>query len=427
MYRSYQYLLLLTGMLFTCCTEPKSEQQKPRVIVSSDIGGTDPDDNQSLIHLMMYSDKVQIEGIISSPYGKGRKQEILRMIDNYEKDYQQLKIHQADLADPDLLRAVSKQGAAASAPFKGYTSATEGSQWIVTCAKKTSNKPLWILVWGGLEDLAQALHDAPEIENKIRVFWIGGPNKKWSTNAYDYIASKHPDLWFIESNATYRGWFMEDPKTDGPLSQENYYANYIRGHGYMGDDFINYYGGEIKMGDTPSLGYLLHGRPDDPMKPSWGGQHHPISYSSKHIFEGRSTIKDTVPAYGVVEWHFKGPYMEIPFDSICFWIDIQGDSWPGYHIGQGNYAVRYSPKQEGIFQYSTRSKITEINGLKGEFVSETPWPAAPNKDDYPLGSNWYGDLMEPEYFLEGQQGAKTLSRHRKEYLSDWAQRWRWLD
>ena len=153
------------------------------------------------------------------------------MIDNYEKDYQQLKIHQADLADPDLLRAVSKQGAAASAPFKGYTSATEGSQWIVTCAKKTSNKPLWILVWGGLEDLAQALHDAPEIENKIRVFWIGGPNKKWSTNAYEYIASKHPDLWFIESNATYRGWFMEDPKTDGPLSQENYYANYIRGHG----------------------------------------------------------------------------------------------------------------------------------------------------------------------------------------------------
>ena len=30
-----------------------------------------------------------------------------------------------------------------------------------------SDRPLWVLVWGGLEDLAQALHDAPEIENKI--------------------------------------------------------------------------------------------------------------------------------------------------------------------------------------------------------------------------------------------------------------------
>ena len=27
---------------------------KPRVLVSTDIGGTDPDDNQSMAHLLMY-------------------------------------------------------------------------------------------------------------------------------------------------------------------------------------------------------------------------------------------------------------------------------------------------------------------------------------------------------------------------------------
>jgi hypothetical protein len=68
-----------------------------------------------------------------------------------------------------------------------------------------------VLVWGGIEDLAQALHDAPEIEKKIRVYWIGGSNKKWSINACSYIVEHHPNLWMIESNATYRGWFMEDP------------------------------------------------------------------------------------------------------------------------------------------------------------------------------------------------------------------------
>ena len=181
------------------------------------------------------------------------------------------------------------------------------------------------------------------------------------------------------------------------------------------------------MGDTPSLGYLLNGDPEDPTKPSWGGQHHAITYSSKHIYQGASTLKDTVPAYGVIEWHFKGPQTQIPIDSICFWLDIQGDSLPGYHIGGGNYAVRYSPKQKGVFRYRVRSVLKALNGLQGEFISTSPWPGAPNKDDYALGKNWYGDLLEPAYFLEGQQGARTLSKHRSDFLLDWAARWRWLD
>src|SRR5690606_18597914 len=115
-----------------------------------------------------------------------------------------------ELTSPDRLRSVCKQGTIASAPYKGYTVPSEGSDWIIQCAKVPSTQPLWVLVWGGLEDLAQALHDAPEIERNIRVFWIGGPNKKWSVNAYHYLAEHHPDLWIIESNATYRGWFMED-------------------------------------------------------------------------------------------------------------------------------------------------------------------------------------------------------------------------
>lgn len=38
-----------------------------RLIVSTDIGGADPDDMQSLIHLLMCSDLVDIEGLISAP------------------------------------------------------------------------------------------------------------------------------------------------------------------------------------------------------------------------------------------------------------------------------------------------------------------------------------------------------------------------
>src|ERR1051325_9034021 len=72
---------------------------KPRILISTDIGGTDPDDNQSMTHLLMYNDQFIIEGLVSSPpYGKGNKEEILRMIDLYEKDLPKLKQHQKDFA-----------------------------------------------------------------------------------------------------------------------------------------------------------------------------------------------------------------------------------------------------------------------------------------------------------------------------------------
>jgi hypothetical protein len=44
-----------------------------RVIISSDIGGTDPDDFQSLVHVLVYADVLEIEGLISSPFDNGRK------------------------------------------------------------------------------------------------------------------------------------------------------------------------------------------------------------------------------------------------------------------------------------------------------------------------------------------------------------------
>src|SRR5690606_18984549 len=40
---------------------------------------------------------------------------------------------------------------------------------------------------------------------------------------------------------------------------------------------------------------------------------------------------------------------------------------------------------------------------------------------------WFGDLPNEKFFLDGQQGARTLSIHRTDYLNDWAKRWAWLE
>jgi hypothetical protein len=373
----------------------------------------------------MYADQVRIEGLVSSPFESGRKKDLLDMIDLYEEDFQQLIEHSEDFPEPGSLRSICKQGAIQAATFKGFGTPTEGSDWIIKCAKQESEQALWVLVWGGIEDLAQALHDAPEIKEKIRVYWIGGPNKKWSVNAYTYIAENHPDLWMIEANATYRGWFMDSESPEN-ITNKAYYDNFIQGRGAMGKAFKNYYKGSIKMGDTPSLAYVMNGNPDDPGGESWGGNFAQINRSSRVIFEGNSTISDTVVAYGVQEWRFKGPDLDIHRDSICFTMEISTQVWPGFYLGEGNYGVRYSSKKPETCTYVTSSDIPELDALTGQFVSIVPWPGKSAPNDIILGESWYSDRPEPDFFLGEQQGARTVSRYREEFLSDWALRWEWL-
>src|ERR1044071_8072873 len=132
---------LIFFFCYLCCSLVMAAQNpvpvKPRILISTDIGGTDPDDNQSIIHLLMYSDKFTIEGLVSSPsFGKGSKEEILRMIDLYQKDLPKLQKHAEGFPSPNALRIISKQRLQGAAPFAGHTTATEGSDWIVKCARK---------------------------------------------------------------------------------------------------------------------------------------------------------------------------------------------------------------------------------------------------------------------------------------------------
>ncbi|SHM55429.1 protein of unknown function [Cyclobacterium lianum] len=420
----------LAGLFFFAglmsCNEQLKESARPRVLISSDIGGTDPDDFQSMIHLLMYADRFQLEGLVSSPYGEGTTKDFQDMIDVYEKDYSQLQSHAPALPTPKSLREITRQGQKDAAPFKGYSDPTEGSEWIINCARRVKDQPLWVLVWGGIEDLAQALHDAPEIKENIKVYWIGGPNKKWSINAYSYIAEHHPDLWMIEANSTYRGWFM-DNDSPGDLKGDAYYENYIQGRGALGKDFINYYEGNLKMGDTPSLVYLMNGEPDDPSGESWGGSFEKIDRSSRNVFMGGSTVEDTVAAYAIIEWRFEGPDIAVPEDAVVFEIEIQNQTWPGYYLGKGTYGVKYSSKKPETGRYKTTSDIAELDGLEGAYVSIVPWPGKATSDDFQLGSNWYSDRQNPALYIGDQQGAKTISKYRKEFLMDWAARWKWLE
>lgn len=151
--------------------------ERSRVVVSTDICGTDPDDFQSIVHLLLYADLLDVEGLISSPYGPGRKEDIVEVIDCYANDHANLRTYSDRYPSPELLKAISKQGETEISPLAGVRRSTKGSDWIIRCAKRDDPRPLHVLVWSGLEDVTQPLHDAPEILPKLRIYWIGGTNK----------------------------------------------------------------------------------------------------------------------------------------------------------------------------------------------------------------------------------------------------------
>jgi len=245
--------------------------QRPRLIVSSDIGGSDPDDFQSMVHLLLYADVLDVEGLLSSPPGKGRAKHILEVIAAYEKDYPNLAKHSASYPRPDALRAMVKQGAVDSAPKAGFSKPTEGSRWIIERAKARDpqGRPLWVLVWGSITDVAQAVHDEPAIKKAIRIHSIGSWNTAQDRAARDYLFRHHPDLWWIESDTTFRGMYMGGVQ-GGDLGNRSFVARHVKGHGALGDFYVRKKA-DIKMGDTPSVLYLFRGDPDDPAAEHWGG------------------------------------------------------------------------------------------------------------------------------------------------------------
>lgn len=173
------------------------------------------------------------------------------------------------------------------------------------CLKEKQTASVGLLVWGGLDDVAQALHDAPDIQDKIRIYWIGGPNKKWSTNSYSYIVENFPNLWFIENNASYRGFIANYKQMDE--FNGKYYDTFISGGGNLGKDFKNYLKGNTKLGDTPSLLYMMDGNPNDPVKESWGGSFVKFTHSPHIIFHRPTTGQDTVQIYSIMEFRVNGP------------------------------------------------------------------------------------------------------------------------
>ena len=273
-----------------------------RVLVSTDLGG-DPDDIQSLYRLIHFSDILRVEGILSTtgPSSIPAADRVRHWIQRVDVDAIRANGHMA-LMDEATLLGLVRQGAT----FPGAPTpkrATEGSRWLIERALADDpdglGRPLWVLVWGSITDVAQALHDAPEIAGRIRINSIGSSNtendpasRDW---VYRFMAERYPALWWIEdgvmpklSRDTFRGVYQAGDQSEG-WSYGTFIPSHIRGKGTnhagmfaerAGDAFpvADWPANSLKEGDSPTMLHLLGpaldgvGDVDDPTSPGWGGR-----------------------------------------------------------------------------------------------------------------------------------------------------------
>jgi hypothetical protein len=423
-----RFLLLPLAWLLLPASAPADSGalagHRHRVIVSTDIGGTDFDDFQSMVHVLLYADVLDLEGLISSPYGPGRKEHILQVIDLYARDFPALRTHSDRYPSPDALRAITKQGETETAPYAGVRRPTEGSEWIVRCARRDDPRPLHVLVWGGIEDLAQALHDAPDILPKLRVYYIGGPNKKWSPDAYHYLATHHPALWMIESNSTYYGWFVGGNQA-GDLGADAFAEAHAAGRGALGEFFahgISFEGRKrsaLKMGDTPTVAWLLRGEPAMPFQPGWGGRYVRAWARPYARFDRLTTAADRLEHCGILE-------LALPLGADApaapeARLVIENQSLVGHVDGAGAIRFRFCPKEAKTYRYTIRGNVPALEGRTGEITVIPPSVDAALQPDPGL-PDWWTDDPSPALIEGPHRGARTINQWREDFLRDFAAR-----
>lgn len=275
---------------------------RTRLVVLTDIssltaGVAEPDDGESLIRLMLYANDFEIEGLIAtSNLGHGRKMRpdlIRQVVDAYEKVRPSLLRHDPRYPPAETLRGVIKAGQKTAGPKLPVESSvgegldTEASDWIIRVVDRDDPRPVWVVIWGGSADLAQALwrvrHDRtpPRLDrfvSRLRVHAIGDQD---STGPW--IRLQFPGLVITTQQRAFRGMYRSG---DTRLVSSEWVEANIHGHGALGDLYPNYRGGDIwsrtlgpvrgiKEGDTPSFLALVPNGLTDLDRPwlgSWGGR-----------------------------------------------------------------------------------------------------------------------------------------------------------
>jgi hypothetical protein len=268
-----------------CAAETTSAPAgKPeRLIVLTDIEA-DPDDTESLVRLLLYSDVIEIQGLVATTSTHQRTSvfpdSVRRVIQAYGKVQGNLAKHDASYPKAEALLALVKQGLPEyGMKAVGAGKDSEGSEWIIKALEQNDERPLWVTVWGGANTLAQALHKIRATRSELEVKRLIAKLRVYTISDQDdsgiWIRNTFPDLFYIVSPGgygagTWTGILQVVPGIDNTRLSNKWLAENIQqGHGPLGAAYPDVaYGME---GDTPSWLSLIPNGLNASEHPNWGG------------------------------------------------------------------------------------------------------------------------------------------------------------
>lgn len=299
MYRFFITVIFYTlVLLFSCKSDIQEENNlhKPRLIITTDIGG-DPDDKQSLIRLLSFSSEFEIEALIASAAGTPgelgydtiKDQLIIECINAYGKVLPQLKKHRRGYpVAEDLMEKVKKGNPHRGLDYIGEGKNTEASEYIIEVVDRKDERKVNICIWGGQTDFVQALWKVKNTRDygayldfisRIRIYDITDQD-----GLYNFIRREFPELFYILSKApqgndkreaAFRGMYYGG---DESLTSAAWiFSNVKNSHGVLGGLYPDKTWtepnphGAMKEGDTPSWFYFLLNGLQDPDHPEYGG------------------------------------------------------------------------------------------------------------------------------------------------------------
>ncbi len=311
-----------------------------RVIISSDFPPTnvipvkaytngvtppaqcsDPDDVQSIVRFLLYANEFEVEGLVASAgtfANIANKTNILNLLSLYEQVYPNLKKHDPRYPTAEKLRSVTWQGrdgswgtakvGTTSKPLDnilGPGKDSEASDAILNVVDRPDPRPVWVCVWGGSREVAQAIWKVQKTRSpaqldrflaKLRLFLI----VKQDTTT-DWLLDSFPSLFVILSEKNYMGMFCHMVSSDPKLADLPWLNAHVRhGHGPLGavyppTGWDPKYPGQ-QEGDTPSFLHLVSAvrglnDPEKPDQESWGGKFVRPDPSRNHWFDDPSGTK----------------------------------------------------------------------------------------------------------------------------------------
>ena len=265
-------------------------------MVLTDIGN-EPDDQMSLVRLLLYANEIDIEGLVAvtSTWKKTEvsPEMIAEVVEAYGEVVPNLTRHADGWPDPEELQARIRTGAAAyGLAGMSVEKPSAGARYLIEAGSRDDERPLWISLWGGANTLAEALGhsrsqlpppDLARLVSQLRVYSISDQD-----DAGRWIRREFPDLFYIVSPSSEDGGDYARATWTG-ISGDVYYRNgagadfttvtnkwldeHIRRQGPLGAHYPDYL--FIMEGDTPSfLGLIPNGLQagDHPNWGGWGGR-----------------------------------------------------------------------------------------------------------------------------------------------------------